>query len=342
MKVAIDAQLTVGTATGIGEYVLGLLRALRNEPVEYVALSEPALDPWRFDRRVIWDQLLLPARARRAGAELLHCASGTVPFAPRLPVVATVHDMAWFRVQSHARAYARWYFGRFAAARYKHARALVVDSQFSRSELLSAMRVGEERVHVVYPGVARDYAVLQPAVSPEPFILVPGTVERRKNIEVLIRALAQLPSLRIVSVGPPTPYQDECAALAAELHVEDRVEFRGYVSREEVLRAYAAAAAVAVPSRYEGFGYAAAQALCAGVPLAVADASSLPEVTAGDALVVPPDDADAWAQALRSLTADSGARSRAAQKRAHHIQRFSWTASAEAMMRIYAHALGGG
>lgn len=342
MNVAIDAQLTVGTATGIGEYVLGLLRALRNEPVEYVALNEPALDPWRFDRRVLWDQVLLPVRARRAHADLLHCASGTIPFATRLPVVATVHDMAWFRVQSHARAYARWYFGRFAAARYKRARALVVDSQFSRSELLCAMRVGEERVHVVYPGVARDYAVLQPAASPEPFVLVPGTVERRKNIEVLIRALPQLPALRIVSVGPPTPYQDACAALAAELRVENRVEFRGYVSREEVLRAYATAAVVAVPSRYEGFGYAAAQALCAGVPLAVADASSLPEVAGGDALLVSPEDPDAWVRALRSLTADSSARSRATQRRAHHIERFSWTSSAHAMTRIYAQALGGG
>lgn len=340
MKIAIDAQLAVGTATGIGEYVRGLLRALRNEPVEYVALSEPALDPWRFDRRVLWDQVLLPARAAKVHADLLHCASGTVPLGTRVPFVATVHDMAWFRVQSHARVYARWYFGRFAAGRYRRARAIVVDSEFSRSELLYALGLNEERVRVVYPGVAQDYAALQPSDSPEPFILVPGTVERRKNIEVLIRALPQMPSLRIVSVGPPTPYQDECAALATELGVEKRVEFRGYVPRSDVLRAYATAAAVAVPSRYEGFGYAAAQALCAGVPLAVSDASSLPEVSGGDARIVSVDDPEAWARALDALVSDGNARTHAAEIRARHIERFSWTNSAHAMTRVYADALG--
>jgi len=342
MKVAIDAQLTVGTATGIGEYVRGLLMALRAEPVEFSALSEPALDPWRFDRRVFWDQVVLPARAARVHADLLHCASGTVPLATRIPFVATVHDMAWFRVQNHARPYARWYFGRFIASQYPRARAIVVDSEFSRDEFLAATRLGGDRVRVVYPGVSRDYARLQPSDSPEPFVLVPGTVERRKNIEVLIRALPQMPGLRLVSVGPPTPYQDECERLASELGVTERVDFRGYVSRADVIDAYRRAAAVAVPSRYEGFGYAAAQALCAGVPVAVSDRSSLPEVAGGDAAVVAVDDAAAWAATLEALAADTQARARALERRSHHIDRFSWANSARAMLSVYEAAAGAG
>ena len=74
----------------------------------------------------------------------------------------------------------------------------------------------------------------------------------------------------------------------AKLGVADRVEFRGYVERRELLELYAACAVVAVPSRYEGFGYAAAQALCAGTPCVVSDRGALPEVVAGDAPIVPP------------------------------------------------------
>src|SRR5690242_19382267 len=103
MIVAIDMQLALGTATGIGEYVRGLAAALRERGVGIVELQEPKLDPWRFDRRVAWDQVLLPQRARASRADVLHCASGTMPLRASLPTVVTVHDVAWLRVQAHAR-----------------------------------------------------------------------------------------------------------------------------------------------------------------------------------------------------------------------------------------------
>ena len=96
-----------------------------------------------------------------------------------------------------------------------------------------------------------------------------------------------MPDARIVSVGPPTPYQPSAQLIAERLGVAERVELRGYVARRELLELYATRGVVAVPSRYEGFGYAAAQALCAGMPCVVSDRSALPEIVAGDAGVVP-------------------------------------------------------
>src|SRR6185503_17024679 len=158
VKIALDAQLTIGTATGIGEYVGGLANALEAGGIEVVRLVEPRVDPWRFDRRVYWDQVLLPQRARASGADLLHCAAGTMPLTLAVPAVVTVHDVAWSRVQAHARPYARYYFGAFSIDRYRNAQRIVVDSEFSRAELLDAApRLDANRMSVVYPGVADDY-----------------------------------------------------------------------------------------------------------------------------------------------------------------------------------------
>ncbi|HTX58854.1 MAG TPA: glycosyltransferase [Verrucomicrobiae bacterium] len=341
MKVAIDAQLTVGTATGIGEYVAGLAAALRATGSDVVELSEPALDPWRFDRRVYWDQVLLPQRTRLCGATLLHCASGTVPLRVSVPVVVTVHDVAWLRVQHHARPYARYYFGRFSLDRYRSAAAIAVDSEFSRAELLDALGwLDPARVHVVYPGVAADFCSLRRRGSDGRTILAVGTVERRKNLELLVRALPFLEGARLVAVGPATPYLHECAAVAKLLDVADRVEFRGYVDRAELLDLYACAAVVAVPSQYEGFGYAAAQALCAGTPCIVSACSALPEVVGPDATVVEVDDLMRWVEGLATLLQGEGdARAAAARERA--IERYAWSSGAEKMARIYAQALEG-
>lgn len=338
MKVALDAQLTVGTATGIGEYILGLENALQRSGTSVAALREPRLDPWRFDRRVLWDQFILPLRARSSGADVLHCAAGTVPLFTRQPFVVTVHDVAWLVGQRHARPYARYYFGSFSLQRYRRAAFIAVDSAFSRTELLRFLPgLDPDRVVVVYPGVAEDFCTLERRAGDGRTILAVGTVEPRKNLEVLIRALPELRDARLIAVGPHTPYADACAALAEKLGVASRVELRGYVARESLLDLYATCAVAAVPSCYEGFGYAVAQALCAGIPCVASDRSSLPEVADGNATIVAADDVQGWVSALRS--AFSGADdTRAAQQRSAAIARFSWDAAAQQMEAIYARA----
>ncbi|MFY9664122.1 MAG: glycosyltransferase family 1 protein [Candidatus Cybelea sp.] len=335
MRVALDAQLTVGTATGIGEYVRGLIEALRRRGLEAIALREPRLDPWRFDRRVLWDQAILPRRARSSGAQLLHCAAGTMPLVAGMPTVVTVHDLAWHEAQAHAPAYARYYFGPFSLNRYRSAARIVVDSNFSRDRLLRLGDFDPTRVEVVYPGVADDFCGVARSAGDGATILAVGTVERRKNLEVLIRALAHLPGARLVAIGPRTPYAQECAQLAQRLRVSDRVEMPGYVPRAQLIGLYERCAVAAVPSRYEGFGYAAAQALCAGVPCVVSDRTSLPEVAAGDATCVDADDPNAWAGALGAALSGREEQ-RARQVRAAAIARFSWLTSAQRIERVYA------
>jgi glycosyltransferase involved in cell wall biosynthesis len=342
MRVALDAQLAVGTATGIGEYIDGLIGALGRDGFDVVALREPRLDPWRFDRRLLWDQVLLPRLAGTCGADLLHCTGGTVPWAVSLPFVVTVHDLAWLHVQSHAPAYARYYFGPFSLRCYRRAARIAVDSNFSRDALLRLLDgYDAERVWVVYPGVREDFCRVARSGGDGRTILAVGTVERRKNLAALIGVLPGLNGARLVAIGPPTAYAAECLALAERLGVADRVELNGYVARERLIDLYASCAAVAVPSRYEGFGYAAAQALCAGVPCVVSDQSSLPEIVGSNARVVPVDDAGAWTDALsRALRGDDDQRALGA--RADAAARYSWTASARRIEAMYAAALEAG
>ncbi len=350
MRVGLDMQLARGTATGIGEYALGLFAALSQRAadaldphgLDVVRLFSQRLDPWRFDRRVLWDQVGLPLGARRERVDLLHCLSGTLPRFAGVPMVATVHDVAWLRVQAHTRWYARAYFGAFSLARYRAARAIFVDSQFSHDELLSvAPDLASARVEVAYPGVAFEFSELDRVRDDAaPFVLAVGTVESRKNLEVVVRALAAIPELRLVSVGPPTPYLDEVRAIARQCGVAERVEFRGYVSRDELLSLYARAAVAVAPSHYEGFGYAAAQALCAGVPLVAAATSSLPEVVGTWAPLVRVGDVEGWIDALRSIVDHrDAAESHASGVRAAAAERFSWRTTAAHVAATYAEVM---
>ncbi|HTV72161.1 MAG TPA: glycosyltransferase family 1 protein, partial [Candidatus Acidoferrales bacterium] len=250
------------------------------------------------------------------------------------------HDVAWLRVQAHARSYARAYFGRFSLARYRRAARIIVDSYFSRDELVALSGIDPARIDVVYPGVADDFMRVQRRPDPEPFVLAVGTVEARKNLAVVIRALRGLAGVRLISVGPWTPYLRECEQVAQECGVRDRVRFAGYVSRSELLEMYAGAALATVPSTYEGFGYAAAQALCTATPVLVARAASLPEVVDECASLLDPGDVEAWSAAMHAILCDpSSAAQRATAARPSAVGRFSWEASARALITSYEAAL---
>jgi len=340
MIVALDAQLSVGTATGIGVYQRDLAAALTACGVSVRALHAEWLNPWRFDRRILWDQVLLPLAIARSGAAVAHATAGTLPLIrPRLPVVVTVHDMAWMRVQGHTKAYARAYFGAAMRRAYRSAAAVIVDSAFSRDEYLALS--GDSRVpRVVYPGVDERYAAISRRPDAAPFALVVGTVEVRKNLLLAIAAAAAIPELSIVAVGPPTPYADVVRARVAALGLGRRVVLRGYVDRATLDDLYGRATLALVPSRYEGFGYAVAEARCAGVPFVAARGSSLTEVAEDAGVLVDPDDVDGWIDAIRTLLADrSGAEARAAIDRTGAHERFRWTTAAAALQEIYASAI---
>jgi glycosyltransferase involved in cell wall biosynthesis len=334
--VAFDAQLAVGTATGIGVYQRDLVDALRAHGADVRALCAPWLDPWRFDRRVLWDQVLLPLAVARSGASVFHASGGTMPLVRGLPTVVTVHDLAWLRVQAHTRPYARAYFGTLQARAYRSAAAVVCDSAFSAAEYRELVEA-DRPVEVVYPGVDERFARIARAPDEAPFALVVGTVEARKNLLALVEALPELSALRVVSVGPFTPYVERVRARAAELGVAGRLDLRGYVSLEERDRLYASATLALIPSRYEGFGYALAEAMCAGLPALAARASSLPELAGADVPLIDPDDSAGWVTAIRRVLDDrAAAESRAAALRATAIARFAWPAAAQRMLAVYA------
>ncbi|MDB5042856.1 MAG: glycosyltransferase family 4 protein [Candidatus Eremiobacteraeota bacterium] len=335
MIVALDGQLAVGTATGIGVYQRDLAAALHDAGTDVRVLRAPWLDPWRFDRRVLWDQALLPLAAARSGADILHASAGTMPLVRTLPTVVTVHDLAWHRVQEHTRGYARAYFGTLQARAYRNAAAIVCDSHFSASEYRELIDENAT-IDVVYPGVDERFAGIVRTPDDSPFALVVGTVEARKNLLVLIEALAAIPKLRIVSVGPPTPYADGIRKLAAELRVADRLELRGYITQPELDDLFARATCALVPSRYEGFGYALAEAMCAGVPAIAAGTSSLIEVAADKTPLLDPDDGSAWTHAIRALLDHREEAERtAAAHRPTSQARFAWPTAARAMNDIY-------
>jgi glycosyltransferase involved in cell wall biosynthesis len=299
--VAIDARVVVRREIG------GVERLARE-----MAARLPTLSPGRY--RVLrppgalahraghaWEQVLLPATTR---ARLIYCPANLAPLASRRNVVV-IHDVAALREpQWYSRAYAG-YQRLVLPTIARRARLVITVSEFSRSEIVSTLGVPEERVRVIPNGVdgrfspAADAAPARRAFGLErPYVLVVGTRITRKNLAALATAAARLEEegVELVAAGSGRGYMRAEGNLA--------VRELGYVPEELLPGLYAGAAALAMPSLYEGFGLPCIESMAAGTPVVAADRGALPEVCGHAALLVDPADGVALADALATAAGD--------------------------------------
>lgn len=271
-------------------------------------------------RRVLAEQTWLARTTRGVAARVVHQAGGVAPLVSPAANVLTVHDLQPldqprnFSLQK--RAYLRAMVGRSARA----AAVVAVPSEFTRDRVVDLLGVDADRVAVVpwfvrprpeFDGPEFDGPEFDGpddttgAVDGDrPFLLYPAITYPHKNHRLLIDAFALLagrdPDVQLVLTGGEGSSEHDVRRRIAELRLEGRVVRPGRVERPLLERLYRDAAAVVVPSTYEGFGLPVLEAQVRGCPVLAASAGSLPEV-AGPSDLVAPSDVTAWAAAMHSV-----------------------------------------
>jgi glycosyltransferase involved in cell wall biosynthesis len=218
---------------------------------------------------------------------------------------------------------------------------VIVTSATTARLLCSDYRVPPERLSVVVPGTDRIDVDRRPRTRDGMVaLLAVGAVVPRKGYDVLIAALARLVHLpwRLTIVGDRERSPSTLRFLEDEINrlaLADRIALHGAVTAAELGRLYAASDLFVLPSRFEGYGMAYAEAIAHGLPVLGTTAGAIPEtVPSAAAMLVTPDDVEALAGALRALIEDAGLRGRLADG-ARAAEFPSWQEQA----RLFARAL---
>jgi glycosyltransferase involved in cell wall biosynthesis len=240
-----------------------------------------------------------------------------------------------------------------ARAFLRRAAACVAVSDAERQPYLDA-GVSAERIHVIADGIRlEDYATLPDrgafrrryGLGDGPLVLFLGKITPRKGLDVLLRAIARLPSeVRLAVVGNFMMPAHPSHRLAEELRIAERVRFVGVLTGAEKLTAYVDADVLAYPSTGEIFGLVPFEALMCGTPAVVCDDSGCGErlTAAGGGLVVPYRDSAALAAAVDHLLRTPALRARCVASGRAYVRRYlGWDQIAEQTRDLYQTVLGG-
>jgi glycosyltransferase involved in cell wall biosynthesis len=307
----------IATLTGGYIYERRLLEGLRaaGRDVLYLRLAASFPDPSPAEMADAVAQLAALDPARPLILDGLVFGSidtgglGTV----RAPIVAMIHHpLAHESALTEAR---RAHLYRTERDNLRLVRHVLVPSPHTAAILTAEYAVAPERITIVRPGTDRPLGPSAP-VDP-PLILSVGIQHPRKGHDILLRALAQVTDLAwsAVIVGSPydPPHAADLTALHDELGLGTRVIFAGRVSAERLSDLYRSATIFALATRYEGYGIVFDEALAHGLPIVTCRTGAVPQtVPAKAGLLVPPEDPEAFAGALRTLLDDRATRARLA------------------------------
>ncbi len=256
-----------------------------------------------------------------------------------LPVVAHYHHL---EDKSLYHAINRWTVGRY--------QALITVSQFSKDQIARRYGVERDRIHVVPNGVdAERFRPLEDGLPIELTRLEPGarvlvfigSLIRRKNVAILPTILARLrsrhPHLHLLVAGEG-PERGTLVDQARRCDVADRVHPLGAISEDQKVRLLNRAEVFLFPSRVEGFGIAAAEAMACGTPVVAARAGGLSEVVEDNLTgwLCDPEDPEAFATAVDRLLQDPAlGRSMGEAGRRRVLERFCWESAGARILEIY-------
>ncbi len=291
------------------------------------------------DNRAQWlrgELLDVNRAARREGVDLIHAPANFGPVRPPVPLVLTLHDVLAFKrpefLPSRLAAGPTRALIRGAA---RSAAQVVTDSIDAKQDIHEIFGLPDDRVTVVYPGSS--------GLKPTPFegrsrdrLFSLGNRMKHKNFPRLIEALSLIdrdrrPILTISGSHGDDPLKQDVARLG----LEEWVDLRSWLERDEVEDLYATSTAVVFPTLFEGFGLPVLEAMERGCPVLCSDIPVLREVGGAAATYFDPLDPAAIARAIERALEDEGHRRTQVAAGYDQAIKFSWNDLAEQMLEVF-------
>lgn len=362
LVVGIDAsRMSIHQRTGTENYSRQIIHGLLSEDVDWrwrLYLNAPASSfsavlPQHAEVRSIpsarlWTHYRLSRELLTRRPDLLFVPAHVIPIVhPR--AIVTIHDLGYLHVpEAHTNSQRRMLdlTTRWSA---KVAHHIIAPSKRTREDLIKHYNVPETRISVIHHGVGTRFSdiehsrvehVLDQYGLTKPFVLAVGTIQPRKNLPMLSRAVARSHlDHDVVIAGKRGWMADQVVTELAATGLGDRLRIIDYVPDEDLPGLYAAADVFVQPSRFEGFGMPVLEAMASGTPVLSASGSSLTEIAGDAASLFDPDDISALVDLLEHITGDSAQRRRIIRKGLTWSAQFTWERAARQTRSIVENAL---
>ena len=325
IRLGVDGrELVTGARTGIGRYVIEVLRAASQKgwpctvygdrstslgvtlPGVALRVLDPRWTQW-------WDQVTLPRQLAQDKISAFLSPYYKGPLLAPCPVVLTIHDLFFITYLGRRRLFYDGLIARLARLYAARAVAIIADSEYSQQAIVTRLGISAEKITVIPVPLGNEFheTPLTDEVKvrygiTDPYILYVGNFWPHKNLPRLLQAFAGLgESLRntfqLVLAGCDQHHRLRLQELARTLGLSSRILFPGQIADPDLPALYSGCALFVLPSLEEGFGLPALEAMACGAPVIAANRAAIPEVVGKAAILFDPEDVAAITKAMTDV-----------------------------------------
>ena len=302
---------------------------------------------------LIQHQLLMPGVLRRLQPDLVHVPAFAAPIGWNGPLVMTVHDLAFLKVPEQSSLYPRLYWQYLLRESVRRAQRIIAVSEQTRAELISSWSVERKRIHLVHNALRSSLSYSDIAAEEVQavrqryggrYLLHVGRIMPRKNVEKLIEAFdllaAHFGDLHLVLTGGAGYGSSGVLQQIAASPYGQRIHPVGWVSDQDLGPLYAGASALVVPSKHEGFGLPAVEAMACGTPVVASPEAASLEIAGEAVLREDCSSAPQLADAIARVLTDEALREQLIRLGHAKVQHYTSEVCARATRLVYQEALG--
>lgn len=372
MTIGFDAKRAFNNKSGLGNYARNLIKSLTNNfPEEDYYLFSPEsgeyklyeflqrksnihlVKPESFFAKEFpswWRSYGISKIINRLELDIYHGLSNEIPmnsYKIKAKKIVTIHDLIFLHYPEFYKAADRKIYKTKTIKSCEMADAVVAVSQQTKNDLIELLNVPEEKIHVVYQSC--DDSFFSPSFNetneqspekllPDDYILYVGTIEQRKNLMTLVKAIHQLDKTiqaTLVVVGKETSYSREVQEYVNRFNLSKRVIFMKSVNNVLLTLIYRKAKAFIYPSLYEGFGIPILEAIASKVPVITSRGGCFPEVGGSGSIYIDPQNEEELAEAIKLVLGNESKRQQMIEIGYQHAQKFRPQVCAGNMYNLY-------
>jgi glycosyltransferase involved in cell wall biosynthesis len=360
MKIAYDAKRFFHNTSGLGNYSRDLVRILAKfyPQNQYILLNKnksergneilnlPNVSFSETSKGKMSRQFKMGKDAQSLDADIFHGLSGELPLkwsSKPIKKIVTIHDLIFVRFPQ----YYTWFDRKIHFWKFKNAAnsadKIIAISEQTKRDIVQFLKVNENKIDVVYQGCHASFKeepteeflnqIKEKFNLPERFLLNVGTIEERKNLLNVVKALKGT-GIPLIVVGKKT--KKYIQKIEAEIKKSGvKVYFLQSVSMEELASIYRLADVFIYPSFFEGFGIPVIEALFSKTVVITSNTSCLPEAGGPDSVYVNPENVNDIKAKILFLWENESERKRRAEKGLQFVQNFNDEVIADEVMKVY-------
>lgn len=366
MRIGFDGKRFFHNNTGLGNYSRSLIKVLsdyfpENEYLLYNPKPTNKHTLRGFNKSVIeilpespfvkkfnslWRLTFVSNKIKKQNIAIFHGLSGEIPLGlpKKIKKIVTIHDLIFIRYPNLYSYFDRKiHFLKFKYAAQK-SDVVVAISQQTKNDIISFLQIPENKIKVIYQGCNAVYKQVFTEIEientlkkynlPSEYILNVGTIEKRKNLLILLKSITRT-NKNVVVIGKKTAYFKEIWSFIVSNNLEKQVFFLKDLTLEEMAMIYQKSTLFVYPSIFEGFGIPIIEALYSKTPVISSIGSCFSEAGGSGSIYINPEDSEELKKAIDFLWDNPSKRIEMQEKGHQFVQKFNDNQIAQNWQNLY-------